>query len=203
MENSKRTYDALGGRKQVLTQYSQEPDDEDNAPQNPSGMPDNQPAPAPTAGKKSSKSTGRSSTEYEAGIVVGAAIFVLESEMDEDKVCILLCQRSSSSSSYPGLWEFPGGKLEPGETIRQCVKREVKEELGVECRVADNEVFSGVINGCTIQAYCVYPQSIKFKLTVHDAVMWINPLRKRNYSSLPLLPSTRPIIKAFLKTRNF
>ncbi|HZG77311.1 MAG TPA: (deoxy)nucleoside triphosphate pyrophosphohydrolase [Paenibacillus sp.] len=47
----------------------------------------------------------------------------------------ILCALRSSRMSMPGLWEFPGGKLEPGEAPRDALVREIREELGVELEV--------------------------------------------------------------------
>jgi mutator protein MutT len=44
---------------------------------------------------------------------------------------ILICRRRSSDS-FGGYWEFPGGKIEPGETPADCVRRELREELDIE-----------------------------------------------------------------------
>lgn len=44
---------------------------------------------------------------------------------------VLICQRPEGKS-FGGFWEFPGGKREPCETIEQCLRRELKEELAIE-----------------------------------------------------------------------
>ncbi|MCW8907453.1 MAG: Nudix family hydrolase [Sedimenticola sp.] len=44
----------------------------------------------------------------------------------------VLLTRRAQGSHQGGLWEFPGGKLEPGESLAQALKREIREELGIE-----------------------------------------------------------------------
>jgi mutator protein MutT len=47
----------------------------------------------------------------------------------------LLITRRHARAHLGGLWEFPGGKREPGETFKQCLVREIHEELGVTIAV--------------------------------------------------------------------
>ncbi|NCB07619.1 MAG: NUDIX domain-containing protein [Bacteroidia bacterium] len=47
---------------------------------------------------------------------------------------ILVAQRGPESS-HPFLWEFPGGKIKPGETPEACIRREIAEELDIEIEI--------------------------------------------------------------------
>lgn len=54
----------------------------------------------------------------------------------------LLITQRQADAHLGGLWEFPGGKRETGETFEQCLVRELREELGVEARAG--ELFEAV-----------------------------------------------------------
>jgi len=49
----------------------------------------------------------------------------------------VLIDRRRADGLLGGLWEFPGGKIEPGETIAECIKREIQEEIGIDIIVGD------------------------------------------------------------------
>lgn len=62
------------------------------------------------------------------GVGVGAMIF-------NDKGEVLLAKRGAAAKNERGCWECPGGGIEFGETMLQAIKREVREELGVEITI--------------------------------------------------------------------
>ncbi len=49
----------------------------------------------------------------------------------------ILIDRRKNEGDMGGLWEFPGGKIEPGETVEECIEREIKEELDIKIAVGD------------------------------------------------------------------
>lgn len=75
----------------------------------------------------SSERSGTSYSEPPPFVNVAAGIVIRGGRL-------LIAQRPSGSH-LAGLWEFPGGKLEPGETWEQCLTRELKEELGILVRL--------------------------------------------------------------------
>ncbi len=58
---------------------------------------------------------------------------------------ILICQRPADKNCGL-LWEFPGGKIEAGETGEQCIVRECKEELGITLTVSYTCIFTSAIS---------------------------------------------------------
>jgi 8-oxo-dGTP diphosphatase len=68
-----------------------------------------------------------STTPTPRGIDVSAALIFRDGKL-------LIAQRHADAH-LGGLWEFPGGKREAGETFEQCLARELREELGVEVAV--------------------------------------------------------------------
>jgi A/G-specific adenine glycosylase len=89
----------------------------------------------------------------------------------DDSGRVLIAQRPMEGL-LGGLWEFPGGKQEPDETLSECLKRELREELAIEVEVGD--LFVSVKHGfthfkITLHAFeCCYISGEPQKLGVHD-----------------------------------
>ena len=96
----------------------------------------------------------------------------------------ILIDRRKEGGEMGGLWEFPGGKIEPGETVEECIKREIKEELDLEILVGDRLT-------TITHAY----KTFKVTLYVHDCqylsgspqaleceeILWVEPSQIHQY----------------------
>jgi A/G-specific adenine glycosylase len=92
----------------------------------------------------------------------------------------VLIARRPEGGLLGGLWDFPGGKCERGESLADCVRRELKEELGITVRVGGNV---GVFHHAythyrvTVCAYECDLQRGRPRAREHSAIRWVRPAR--------------------------
>jgi 8-oxo-dGTP diphosphatase len=90
----------------------------------------------------------------------------------------ILIARRRLEDRFGGLWEFPGGKIDPGEKPKACLRRELREELGIETRVGDllcSSRVDGPPHSIELLAYAVEVVSGKPKAHEHDELRWVEP----------------------------
>lgn len=114
---------------------------------------------------------------------------------------ILLAQRPDSGDQ-PGLWEFPGGKVEPGESEPEALRRELQEELNIDVEpqryLASHEQAIGerIIR---LHAWYVPAFTGELRALHHTALVWCSPQAAFNYS---LAPVDVPLLATFIDLRD-
>ena len=107
----------------------------------------------------------------------------------------VLITRRKNGEKLSGHWEFPGGKVEDGETPQECLERELQEELGVRATagamIAESE-YHYEHGSFRILAVLATIEDKEFSLTVHDKADWVTPGALLQYK---LAPADVPIAK--------
>lgn len=113
---------------------------------------------------------------------------------------ILLAQRPPHADQ-PGMWEFAGGKVEKGESQREALIRELREELGIEAQPARyiashrREVSGRIIH---LHAWYVPAYAGDIVAYAHSALAWCTPSEALSYS---LAPADIPLLQAFIHSK--
>lgn len=100
---------------------------------------------------------------------------------------ILICRRAEGGSCS-GLWEFPGGKLEQGENLEECLVRECREELGLHLRIKDVFAQTSYNYGDKDMEFTFFNTEIiggELKMKVHQDIKWVKPEELRVYTFCP------------------
>lgn len=120
---------------------------------------------------------------------------------------VLVAKRKSSGQGLKNLWEFPGGKVEPGETDQQALKREIREELGVvieSCFPVHTHQFKNQQDQVIeLHLYGTFIQDPNFKCFDHDEAKWVS---MEQIDQVDFLESNKVFIKPvqeWLKSRGF
>jgi len=105
--------------------------------------------------------------------------------MDQGR--ILIAQKESTHK-LAGLWEFPGGKMEPGETPEACLQRELAEELGIQVDITGffhEYTFPLQSTTLHLRGYRAVVTGGRLTLHEHDDARWVTVSELQGYRFVP------------------
>jgi 8-oxo-dGTP diphosphatase len=101
----------------------------------------------------------------------------------------ILLARRLPGKSMGGMWEFPGGKVEDGETLEAALAREMREELGLAVlvgpRLMSQQHAVGEVHIELIAMQCRCADEGTLKSKDHDQLVWVEPSKLREYALAP------------------
>lgn len=111
----------------------------------------------------------------------------------------VLVAKRAAGKALAGMWEFPGGKIDPGESAKNCLRREIEEELGclIEVGAALSPVFHAYSGGsielipfrCSLVSGT--PQALE-----HEEITWLEPSAIRE---IDLAAADEPVLREYLE----
>jgi 8-oxo-dGTP diphosphatase len=109
---------------------------------------------------------------------------------------LYLLTRRKADVHLGGLWEFPGGKREPEESLEECLRRELREELGIEItEPVPFQIIHHTYPEKTVELHffrCLIKDGHPRPLGC-DALQWVLP---EELTRVPLPPADRPLVEA-------
>jgi 8-oxo-dGTP diphosphatase len=110
----------------------------------------------------------------------------------------VLLARRKAGKHMGAKWEFPGGKVDPGETAEECLRRELAEEFSIEARVEEflgaAEYHEGELH-LSIRLYRAVHLAGEFKLLEHEEIRWVS---RSQVLEFDLVESDRELALRFL-----
>lgn len=94
-----------------------------------------------------------------------------------------------------GFWEFPGGKQEPGESIEETLRRELREELGIDCgRPIPWEIVRHEYSDIRVILHFMHVTEFSGEPSARDGqeLRWVTPMEARG---LPFLPADIAVLE--------